>query len=689
MSMTDTTLPPSALTAATPQIQPGLDQTGSISAAEVKKRWERGQKAVRRLVMAYKLNAAMVAGDQWLFVQNGPSQALQEFPRDNDRTQLTVNRVLAATRTIMAKLHRRPLVFSVIPTSADDAAVMAAHLAESVLDDAAREHDWEGLRAQADFLAWLGGTSVISTDWDAQAGTPLDDGAYDGDTCEKVSSISQVAFPPGTHDAERASWWIRAVVMPTTEARDLYQMADEPAADVNSDATNIDPNRRTVTGGLGISPEKSCIVYTYYERPSMRSQGQVAVVIGDKVVQKRGWPFPFKDRLNCAIIRESPIPEHWAGDTVMTAAVKVQVPFNAAWSNLIEHLKLASNARLLVPEQSLDQMGELTDEAGEQLVWDGTTKPPQYLSPPGLPEWVVQLPTMLGKELDDLLGTQEISRGASPANVQSGLGLSILAEQADTPLAAMAVASGRAWGNVATMNLQLYKENVTADRPARVDAPGMRSHTKWWSGEDLLEQTTATVPNDSVVPRSRAAQQAFAVRLWELGLTKDPRVVAQLGDFPDQSDLLQALDPDTAKAERENHDLTLGIVCIPASFDDDQKHIKSHDDFRKTQRYEDMADQERQVVDKHVQAHELQAEEKAGRQAQVAGLGNPQLAAMPMSGHPAPPPPNATDIGGTPTNEPPQPLSPQGDQMLNPSQPAPPAPGPIGAPPAPPIGATQ
>lgn len=683
--MSDTSLTPQAMTAAEPgpNTPPGVDQAGAISATEVKKRWEQGQQSVRRLVQNYKLNAAFVAGDQWLYIERGGQQALKELPRDDDRVRATLNRVLAATRTIMAKLHRRPLIFTVIPTSADDAAVQAAHLAESVLDDTAREHEWEDLRAEADFLAWLGGTAVISTDWDPMAGTPLDEGVSDGDTCEKVSSIAQVAFPSGTLNAEKAPWWIRTVVMPVKEARDLYNLSADPQADATVMITNVDPNRRSVAGGSP-NPGDRCVVYTYYERPGPRTPGQVAIVIGMQVVQARPWPFPFSDHLNCAVIRESPIPEHWAGDTVMTAAIPIQVAFNAAWSNLIEHLKLCANARLLVPERSLDIMEQLTDTAGEVVPWDDTTKPPEYLAPPVLPQWVVELPTMLRKELDDILGHQEISRGASPSNIQSGLGLSILSEQADTPLAAMAVAAGRAWGRIGSMGLQLYEANVQGQRQARVDVPGMRSHSMPWRGDDLLGQTTALVPNDSVVPRSRAAQQAFAVRLWELKLTMDPKVVAKLGDFPDQSDLLQALDPDTAKAERENHDLTLGLVCIPAPFDDDAKHIKAHDDFRKSQRYEDMPPDQQKVVDDHVMAHEQQAAEKAQRNASVAATGNAQLMAQPMSGHPpiappgppgAPPPldtgnpaPSPLDVQGTPPSEP---LSAPGQQMIDPSQPAP------------------
>ena len=59
---------------------------------------------------------------------------------------------------------------------------------------------------------------------------------------------------------------------------------------------------------------------------------------------------------------------------------------------------------------------------------------------------------------------------------------------------------------------------------------------------------------------------------------------------------------------------TLHEVAIPATFDNHEVHIQAHNDFRKTQQYEQLDDMERETVDMHVQAHETLAAEEAGRQ---------------------------------------------------------------------------
>ena len=78
---------------------------------------------------------------------------------------------------------------------------------------------------------------------------------------------------------------------------------------------------------------------------------------------------------------------------------------------------------------------ELTDYAGEVVPYnDGMQVKPDYLSPPQMPGWWIQQPAMVKEELDDIMGVHDISRGAAPANIESGFGLTILAEKDNTPI---------------------------------------------------------------------------------------------------------------------------------------------------------------------------------------------------------------------------------------------------------------
>jgi hypothetical protein len=69
-----------------------------------------------------------------------------------------------------------------------------------------------------------------------------------------------------------------------------------------------------------------------------------------------------------------------------------------------------------------------SDEAGEFIFHDGD-EPWQWVSPPPMPDWWQRLPGDLAAQMDDTIGIHEVSRGEAPVNIESGLGLSILAEQ--------------------------------------------------------------------------------------------------------------------------------------------------------------------------------------------------------------------------------------------------------------------
>ena len=121
---------------------------------------------------------------------------------------------------------------------------------------------------------------------------------------------------------------------------------------------------------------------------------------------------------------------------------------------------------------------------------------------------------------------------------------------------------------------------------------------------------------------------AFTDKAMEMGLISNVAQYAKVADLPGSEDIIAAAAPDMAKARRENAAFVLGEVMVPAVFDDDDTHIEIHNEFRKTARYEQLSEENREDVDLHVQAHEMNAAEKAGR-AQLQAGASPALAAAP------------------------------------------------------------
>ncbi|MGH7743920.1 MAG: hypothetical protein ACREQ5_03755 [Candidatus Dormibacteria bacterium] len=613
------------------------------------------------------LNSAFLRGEQWLWF-NQETRRLDRIPRDPERVQVTVNHLWPASRTIMGQLNARQLKFEVMPSSPDDTTIRGARIGEAILRDVWRRHDWENLRELTNWAVWKGGTAAICVEWDPEAADSIGQDPVSGksfgkgDTIETALSIVEMVVEPGTYDAETARWWIKAKTFPPHQVQAMYQMAHVPPADATAGLTPFQNMVRSdARYYYGERPDLT-LVLSYFERPNwLRPKGCVATVVNGMIVDgPYDWLFPWTDHLNFALVRETKTTGRWTGETVLTVARPVQTAMNAAWSSILEHLKLAGNARLMVPASSVDLIDQFSDLPGEVLQFPDGSEMPAYLSPPNMPQWWAELPDKLLVSMDDIMGIHDVSRGVAPENIESGIGLSILQENDATPISRLTKENANAWSKVGTMVLQLYSQNVKNKRQARVSGvPGQSDYMEVWTGKDLAGQTTSYVPLDAVTFRSRAAQQAFAERALQMGLIQTAEQFARLADLPDARELIEAVSPDVAQARRENHYLSQGEAPTPEPWQDHHIHVQEHNTFRKSVRWETLDAKTKNLIALHVQGHETLSAEQMGEQANKAQH-SPALAA-------------AANAEGAPT-----PMNPQQALMMamqNPDQGGPSAPG--------------
>lgn len=629
-----------------------------ITAAEVKERWVRGSRNLAMERQQAALNRSFMRNKQWVF-WNRDTNRLEEAPRVPSRVRATVNKLGPDSRRVIAKLMRRPLVFDVPPTTADDAAIRASRIAEAALVDLHRRQGWERLRKDHAWTTWEGAVGGLCVEWDFRSGStvgtdPKGNTIATGDPKVTVLSVHEICCEPGTHDIERATWWIRGQAFPSKEVQNLYNMPKEPLADANS----VEGVYRLGDSARDGNDSSLTMVYTLYERPSANNKGSITTVVNDAIVQQTPWYFPFADRLNIAVATVQPMHGTWLGHTPISDAVPIQALYNASWSSIIEHLRQAGNARLWVPIGAVDDIDELTDTPGEAVEYNpiGNLRP-QYESPPAMPDWWIRQPGMLSESLDDILGQHDVSRGVAPTGVESGVALSILSENDDTPIGDFAKELGECWARTASMVLKLVAKFVNESRKSTITVQGGIPEVVQWSGGDLLEQTEAEVPLDSVLPRSRAAQAAYAMQLFDRGIITRPQDLAKIADLPDQDDLIDGINPDTGRARRENYQLAVGQARLVDQIDDHANHMEIHRDFMKSERFENLPDEVRMLFVSHLAAHENYAAGQAGRQVAAAQAAGPSVAYLPTAASSVLP----IDVlaGAQPNNTPAPPPAPQ------------------------------
>ena len=244
----------------------------------------------------------------------------------------------------------------------------------------------------------------------------------------------------------------------------MFGLAIEPKADARA----IDTVWRVIDGET-LTNTPLTMVLTYYQRPDGMEPGVVMSVVDGEIVDQGEWPFPFTDQLNIALAKVEPIHGRWYGHTPVSDAVPVQALLNASWSSIVEHMKLAGNARCWVPMGSVDDIEDLTDTPGEYVEYNPINGlKPSWEAPPVMPDWWIRQPEMLGYgDGRHPRSARRQSVATAPAGVESGIAISILSENDDTPVGALARTLGDCWARAATMCLELYAGERAGDRARR------------------------------------------------------------------------------------------------------------------------------------------------------------------------------------------------------------------------------
>jgi hypothetical protein len=121
------------------------------------------------------------------------------------------------------------------------------------------------------------------------------------------------------------------------------------------------------------------------------------------------------------------------------------------------------------------------------------------------------------------------------------------------------------------------------------------------------------------------------MQLYDRKIIQTPMELAKVADLPDQDDLLAGIDPDTARAQRENYWLAIGTARTVDVIDDHQNHLKIHRDFQRSERWEYLDEQTQMMMRQHCEAHELYAAGAAAEQVQAVGV-SPLAAMLPTMG---------------------------------------------------------
>lgn len=651
------------------------------------------------------INMSMVFGQQWLQVATGTAAnvqgrlSVQQAPRHQRRK--TINRLRSFVRTEHSKfLSTLPNVIAV-PSTAEDEDVRSAFAAEQTWTHYSSNKKFRREYSAAIWWAIMTGNGFIKTWWDQSREVTMPNGGVDFGDIEfrKVNPFNIFIPEQREREIEDQPYVIEARVRPLSWVKTFYS---EQLKDTDISASTNSANTVMDEGYLGITKSgqqlDSVIVYEFWVKAgttNLMPNGGFFVMVEDVLVDYYdGLPYEHKNFPYTKV--EHLFNDTFWADSPLVDLIPIQKEINEVRTDLAVAARRMGNPQLIAAQNSIVP-SKMTNEPGSIITYRPGLPPPQPMQMAQLPQYVLEQEDRSLRDLEDISGQHDVSKGQAPAGVTAGTALAYLGERDDNYLTPQYQGIEDAIENVAKQTLMLFQQFVDIPRKIKVIGLDGAFDTLLLQGADIQNGTDVRVEPGSAIGQSQAAKQAQVMDLVSMGIVAPEQALKMLEIGGPQKVLdivnaaerkaqrenmkMKAFKDDPSAIEKANQEFTeqalmeVGPELLAAGmpvenilqevqqnlppvvpvddFDVHEVHIETHNRFRMSQEFETLPEPVKEQFEKHVAWHQ----QMGGTQMQQA-----LMAQMPP------------EMGGDPSMG----MQPPGGSMAPTEDPGPaPAPGPI------------
>jgi len=598
------------------------------------------------LQQQWATNIAYLTGKQWVAFDKS-SKKIIETPKEYWEERVTINRIRPAIRTELAKITKSKPQFNVIPASNDDEDIDAAKVGTQALDYVWRNSNMNEKRFKAALWQIATGTSIQKTYWNDKLGEDIQLNTLDengefaldeegnevlqskrlGDVDNSVVSPFNFVFDQSADEFDKAKWCCEDILRTTDEVKDTYEVQVTAESGLSS-ANIFDGLLANINGQSSdyqpIKMKNGVVVKEYWEIASKKyPKGRHITIANGKLLQYEDNPY---NRLPYFVTAHNLVPGRVYGASNIEDLIPIQKEYNKTRSMRRMNQVRTSNPRLLSEVNSL--IDEPTNEPGEHLEYKKGHNKPTWEAPPPEPGHIQAELELQLRDFEDVSGIHEVSNGAIPTGVKSGVAISFLQEQDETKFGPIIHNIEAVYEKWAQFVLVLIQQNYLEPRLIKVVGKNNQVEVKEFQGSDLKGNTDVKVIAGSAMPKSTAARQDFVLNLWDRGILTDPHKALKLLEFGNIEEVFEDLSIDVNQAKAEEKQWLKGDLShLTRDFFNHEVHIAQHNKFRKSDDYENS--QFQQQIDAHVAEHSIYVQQLNQVKAMADAVQQPQ---QPMMG---------------------------------------------------------
>jgi len=604
----------------------------------------------------WHLNYAFYKGRQNVVFRNADSQYNRSFslytpPAPYFRARPVINKIRPIARRQMAKLTAQKPSVSVVPQSSDDRDMYAAQAAEQIWEYIYETRKVAVTIRRAVFWTVIDGIGFIKSWWDPNEVDYLT--GDQGNICYEHVTPFHLFIPDlKCEEIEYQPFVLHAQLM---SADALSAKLKRP---INYESgKGLDDNYATMLGVQQWQQDRTCLAMEYWVKPGQYAilpDGGMFIIAGNQLVSiTEGLPYthgqyPFAKLSDVHTGQFYP-------DSVVQDLIPLQREYNRTRGQIIEAKNRMSKPQIDIEKGAYDP-NKITSEPGLILERTPGFEPARLLQPAQLPAYVENELLRIQADMDDISGQHDVSRGDTPAGVSAATAISYLQEADDTMLSFTYDSVEEAVEKLAKLTLSYVHDYWTDEKVIKVTGIDESFDVLSFRGSDIPSQADIRVEGGSALPTSKAARQAFLMDLMDRGYVP-PDQGLKIMEIGGLDSLFKRLKIDEAQAGRENlkmrqvdekmladyqqqaqqeliaenadnpnvradesgqlwdysadpsgqnippEPLNPPLIVPVNSWDNHMLHIQVHNDYRKSQSFEQLDKPARDLFEQHVQSH--------------------------------------------------------------------------------------
>lgn len=621
-----------------------------------RKEFDRAKSARWKAEKQWYLNLAFYFGRQNVIAQDAPG-ASRQFklyvpPAPYWRSRPVINRIRPLIRTEMSKLTSQKPISYIVPASSDERDMFAAQAGEQIWESIWRDKKVPKTLRNAIFWSSITGNGFVKSWWDDTKLDPITN-QY-GDLCfEKLTPFHLFVPDLREPDIEDQAFVIHAANRNSEQLSLSYPGKIPPGGGASGDlleesfinVMGIDQNAK--------NKGDNTLVLEVWVKPGqlkLMPHGGMYTVANDRILDfYDGWPY-IHNQYPFAHIRHIETGKFY-GDSTIVDLIPLQREYNRTRGQIIEAKNRMAKPQLAAEMGSIDP-AKITTEPGQVIMYRPGFQAPQPIPLQSLPSYVLEEQDRITMDMNEVSGQHEVSRGTVPPGVTAATAISYLQEQDESKLSYTYDSIEEAVEKLGYQALCYVKQYWDTPRKVRVTGEDGSFDVKAFEGSDLRDNTDLRVEAGSALPTSRAAKQAYIMDLMKLGFI-DPQKGLEVLEIGGIQKIYEQIQIDVRQAQRENlkmaqvtpellaqhkqekmqelmsdpkteqlfvqglieidpqsgdvsamgQVLEFPLIVPVNSWDNHRIHIERHNNYRKSQAYDNLSPEAKQLFEDHVNAH--------------------------------------------------------------------------------------